>query len=151
MGNHSLRHLQTLVLHFGVEIWETSIFIFTWKEFENVQKCFVTKFLQLMQQTSYIVLLLEIGSLYIEIMAKERLLNTCQIGFPRIACDALKKIQKKKKKQKWVLWCKIWRNYWKIGCDTFTLESINRFLDQWSSFTTQCIMTWVECGASLQS
>ena len=46
----------------------------TWKEFENVQKYFLTKFLQVKKQMSY-TLLLEMGLLPIEIMAMERVVE----------------------------------------------------------------------------
>ena len=63
--------------HFGdtaASLWGGSIPKSTWKEFENVQKHFVTKFLQVKKQISY-TLLLETGSLPIEIMAMERVVE----------------------------------------------------------------------------
>ena len=62
-------------IHFGdtsVSLWGGSISKSTWKEFENVQKLFLTKFLQVKKQMPYTLLLLETGSLPIEIMAVER-------------------------------------------------------------------------------
>ena len=62
--------LVTLVLLYGVEVWEGNIPKSTWKEFENVQTHFHTK-LQVKKQRPYTLLFLEIGSLPIEIMALE--------------------------------------------------------------------------------
>ena len=62
----------TPVLLYGVEVWGGNIPKFTWKEFENVRKHFLTKLLQVKKQTPYTLLLLETGSLPIEIMAMER-------------------------------------------------------------------------------
>ena len=64
--------LVTLRLSYGVEVWGSSIPKSTWKEFENVQKPFLTKFLQVKKQTPYT--LLEMGSLPIEITAMKGLL-----------------------------------------------------------------------------
>ena len=61
------------MLLYGVEIWGGSIPKYTWKEFENVQKHFLTKFLQVKKQTPHTVL--EIGSLPIEIMVMERVVE----------------------------------------------------------------------------
>ena len=46
----------------------------TWKEFENVQNYFLTKFLQVEKQTSC-ALLLEMGSFPIEIMVMQRVVG----------------------------------------------------------------------------
>ena len=67
--------LVTLVFLYVVEEWGNNISLCTWKEFENVQKHFLIKFLQVKQQTPYVLLLLEIGSLPIEIMAMERVVE----------------------------------------------------------------------------
>ena len=67
--------LVTLVLLYGVEVWGGSIPKSTWKEFENVQKLFRTKFQQVKKPTLYTVLLLETGSISIEIMAMERVVE----------------------------------------------------------------------------
>ena len=45
--------LVTPVLLYRVEVWGGNIPKSTWKEFENVQKYFITKFLQLKKQTLY--------------------------------------------------------------------------------------------------
>ena len=58
----------------GASLWGGSIPKYTWKEFENVQKHFLTKFLQVKKQTPY-TLLLETGLLPIEIMAMERVVE----------------------------------------------------------------------------
>ena len=55
--------LVTSVLLYGVEVWGGSIPKSMWKAFENVQKHFLTKFLQAKKQTPYTLLLLETGSL----------------------------------------------------------------------------------------
>ena len=49
--------LVTLVLLYGVEVWGDSIPKSMWKEFENVQKQFLTKFLQVKKQKPYTLLL----------------------------------------------------------------------------------------------
>ena len=71
----------------------------TWKEFENVQKQFLTKFLQVKKQTPFT--LLEVGSLSTEIMAMERVgedmpkvLKTPSHQLSTIAWETNKKIQK---------------------------------------------------------
>ena len=64
--------------HFGdtnASLWGGGIPKSTWTEFENVQKHFLTKFLQVKKQMAYTLLLLEIGSLPIEIMAMERVVE----------------------------------------------------------------------------
>ena len=73
----------------------------TWKEFENVQKQFLTKFLQVKKQTPYTLLLLETRSLPIEVMAMERVgedmpkvLKTPSHQLSTIAWETNKKIQK---------------------------------------------------------
>ena len=65
--------LVTPVLLYRVEVWGGSIPKSTWKEFENVQKHFLTKFLQVKKQTPYT--LLETGSLPIEILTMERVVE----------------------------------------------------------------------------
>ena len=64
--------LVTPVLLYGVEIWGGSISMSTWKEFESVQKGFLSPFFQVKTQTPYMLLLLESGSLPLEIMGIER-------------------------------------------------------------------------------
>ena len=64
--------------HFGdidSSLWGSSIPKSTWKDFENFQKCFLTKFLQVKKQMSYTLLVLETGALPIEIMAMERVVE----------------------------------------------------------------------------
>ncbi|MCO5605801.1 hypothetical protein L7F22_059985 [Adiantum nelumboides] len=67
--------LVTSVLLYGVEIWGGSISKSTWKEFENVQKRFLTNFFQVKTQTPYMLLLLESGSLPLEVMGMERVVG----------------------------------------------------------------------------
>ncbi|RYA84422.1 hypothetical protein DD594_26220 [Enterobacter cloacae complex sp. 4DZ1-17B1] len=67
--------LVTPVLLYGVEVWGRSISKSTWKELENVQKRFLTNFLQVKTQTPYMLLLLESGSLPIEVMDMERVVE----------------------------------------------------------------------------
>ena len=82
-----------------VEVWGGSIPKSTREAFENVQKHFLTKFLQVKKQMPYT--LLETGSLPIDIMAMERVFEyilKVQKGpshqIPRIAWEASKKTQK---------------------------------------------------------
>ena len=82
------------MLLYWVEEWGGSVLKSIWKEFENVQKHFITKFLQVKKQTPYI-LLLETGSLPIEILAMERVVEymlkvkkSHSHRLPRIAWEA---------------------------------------------------------------
>ena len=75
------KHIMHLRTHAIMEILNVgssggSIPKSTWKEFENVQKHFLTKFLQAKKQTPY-TLLFETGSLPIEITLWKGLFNTC--------------------------------------------------------------------------
>ncbi|KAI5077999.1 hypothetical protein GOP47_0007823 [Adiantum capillus-veneris] len=63
------------MLLYGVEVWGGSFGKSTWKEFENVQKRFLTNFLQVKTQTPYMLLLLESGSLPIEVLGMQRLVE----------------------------------------------------------------------------
>ena len=92
--------LVTPVLLYGVEVWGGSIPNSTWKEFEHVQIHFLIKFTQVKKQTTYTLLLLETGSLPIEITTMERVVKymlkvqKCpSLQLPRIAWKASKKIQ----------------------------------------------------------
>ena len=101
--------------HFGdtsSSLWGGSILKSTWKEFENVLKHFLTKFLQVKKQTPYTLLLLEMGSLPIEIMAMEmvveymdKIQKSPSHLLPRIAWEARKNIQKTHKSN---IWCSGW-------------------------------------------
>ena len=51
LKKHLFDTLVTPVLLYGVKVWGGSIPKSTWKEFENVQKHFLTKFLQVKKQT----------------------------------------------------------------------------------------------------
>ena len=59
------------MLPYGVEVYGGSISKSTWKEFENVQKLFLIKFLQVRTQTPYILLLLESRLYPIKVMGME--------------------------------------------------------------------------------
>ena len=61
------------MLLYGLEVWGGGPP--TWKEFENVQKHFLTKCLQVKKQKSYTFLLLDTGSLPIEIMTMEKVVE----------------------------------------------------------------------------
>ena len=109
-----------MLLHW-VEEWGGSIPKFTWKEFENVQKHFLTKFLQVKKQTPYT--LLEIRSLPIEIMTIERVVEyllkiqkSPSHRLPRIAWGASKNIQKTHKRKKlssgWMQYMEKWCGRW---------------------------------------
>ncbi|MCO5599234.1 hypothetical protein L7F22_053335 [Adiantum nelumboides] len=93
--------LVTSVLLYGVEVWRGSISKSTWKEFENVQKRFLTNVFQVKTQTPYMLLLLESGSLPIEVMGMERVVGymlkmqkRASHWLPKIAWEASKKVQK---------------------------------------------------------
>ena len=58
----------------GAFLWGGSIPKPTWKEFENVQKIFLKKFIQVKKQTLY-TLLLEMRSFPVEIMTMERVIK----------------------------------------------------------------------------
>ncbi|MCO5599235.1 hypothetical protein L7F22_053336 [Adiantum nelumboides] len=93
--------LVTSVLLYEVEVWGGSISKSTWKEFENVQKRFLTNVFQVKTQTPYMLLLLESGSLPIEVMGMERVVGyilkmqkRASHWLPKIAWEASKKVQK---------------------------------------------------------
>ena len=48
--------LGTPIPRYGVELWSNKISKFTWKDFENVQKHFLMRFLQIKRQKSYMLL-----------------------------------------------------------------------------------------------
>ena len=64
--------LVTPVLLYGVKVWGCRIATSTWKEFESVQKCFLINLFQVKTQTPYMLLLLEFGSLPIEILGMQK-------------------------------------------------------------------------------
>ncbi|MCO5576362.1 hypothetical protein L7F22_030172 [Adiantum nelumboides] len=109
-------------------LWGGTISKSTWKEFVNVQKHFLTKFFQVKTQTLYMLLLLESGSLSIEVMGMERLVGYMQNmqkrashRLPKIAWEASKKVQKTHKSK---LLCSRWMQdmmVWKMGCITLTI------------------------------
>ena len=149
--------LVTPVLLYGVEVWGGSIPKSTWKAFENVQKHFLTKFLQVKKQTPYTLLLLETGSLPIEIMAMERVVaymfkvkKSPSHRLPRIAWEASKKIQKTHKSKilcsGWMQDIEKWFRRWDathLLHDASLDSSVNEaFLQR------QCIMRWDKCGGS---
>ncbi|MCO5571718.1 hypothetical protein L7F22_025465 [Adiantum nelumboides] len=123
--------LVTSVLLYGVEIWGGSISKSTWKEFENVQKRFLTNFFfQVKTQTPYMLLLLESGSLPIEIMRMERVVGymlkmqkRASHRLPKIAWEASKIIQKTTQKQ--IIEFRMDARYqevvWKMGCITLAI------------------------------
>ena len=62
------------MLLYGGEVWGDNNLKSTWKEFENVQKIFLKKFIQVKKQTLY-TLLLEMRSFPVEIMTMERVIK----------------------------------------------------------------------------
>ena len=72
LKNYLFGTLVLLVILYGVEVWGGSLSKSTWKEFESIQKCFLTNFLQVKVQTPYPLLLLECGILPIEVLGMER-------------------------------------------------------------------------------
>ncbi|MCO5587893.1 hypothetical protein L7F22_041845 [Adiantum nelumboides] len=149
--------LVTPVLLYGIEVWGGSISKSTWKEFENVQKRFLTNFLQVKTQTPYMLLLLESGSLPIEVMGMERVveymikmrLNPSH-RLPTIAWEASKKVQKTHKSKilslGWMQDIKKWFGRWDalhLLHDASIDSQVNgAFLQR------QCITAWEksECG-----
>ena len=98
------------VLLYGVEVWGGSISKSTWKEFETVQKRFLMNFLQVKSQTQYMFLLLETGSLPIEIMAMERVVaymlkvqHSPSDRLPKIAGQLLRRSERHTKANFYVL------------------------------------------------
>ena len=127
----------TLVLLYGVEVWGGGIPKSTWKEFENVQKHFLTKFPQVKKQTPYILLLLDTTSWPIESMAMERVAEYMlkfqkhpSHRLPRIAWEASKKDPEDIQTQNCVpLVCKRYRKMvWKVDCNTLDSWCIDSFL-----------------------
>ena len=122
----------TLLLHYRVEVWGGSIPKSTWKEFENAQKHFLTKFLQVKKETPYTLLLLETGSLPIEIK------NVPHIDFLEFHGKQAKRSKRRIKAKFCVpVGCKIWKN----GL-VDEMQYTEAFLQ------CQCIMTWEKCGGS---
>ncbi|MCO5596688.1 hypothetical protein L7F22_050756 [Adiantum nelumboides] len=110
--------LVTPVPLYAVEIWGGSISKSTWKEFENVQKRFLTKFFQVKTQTPYMLLLLESGSRPIEVMGMERVVGymlnmqkKASHWLPKIAWEASKKVQKS---SGWMQDIKKWFGRWDV-------------------------------------
>ena len=104
--------LVTPMLLNGVKVWCGSIPKSTWKEFENVQIHFLTKFLQAKKQTPY-TLLLETGSLHMERVVGYilKVHKSPSHQLPRTTWKANKKIQKRIKEIFCVLVeCKILKN-----------------------------------------
>lgn len=149
--------LVTPVLLYGVEVWGGSISKTTWREFENVQKRFLTNFFQVKTQTPYMLLLLESGSLSIEVLGMQRVVEymlkirrSPSHRLPRIAYEASQKVQKTSKSKilssGWMLDIKKWFGRWN-AChlveDASTDSQVNEaFLQR------QCIMAWEESGGS---
>ena len=93
--------LVTPVLLYEVEVWGGSISKSTWKEFEKLQKRFLSNFFQVKAQTPYTLLLLESGSLPIEVMSKERIIAYMlkmqkhpSHWIPKLTWKASKRVQK---------------------------------------------------------
>ena len=145
-----LGYQEILFRHFGdtgASLWGSSIPKSMWKEFENVQKHFITKFLQVKKETSN-TLLLKMGSLPIEIMVMERVVeHTLKVQkspshqLPRIAWEASKKIQMTHKSK---ILCSGWMQDLEarhLLHDASLDSSVNEtFLQR------QCILTWDKCG-----
>ena len=55
----SVRHISNIGASLWIWYMDGSIFRFTWKELENVQKFFLMKFLKVKPQMAHIILLLE--------------------------------------------------------------------------------------------
>ena len=90
-----------IALSYGVEVWGIGIPKSTWKEFENVQKHFLRKFIKVTLQTSYTLLFLETKPLptkitpmgrVVKYMLKVQKSPLCRL--PRITLNVTKKIQK---------------------------------------------------------
>ena len=94
----------TPLLLYGVEVWGGSITKSTWQEFENAQKRFLTNFFQVKTQTPYKLFLLESGSLPIEVLGMQRVVeymlkirDSPLHRLPKIAYEASQKVQKTSK------------------------------------------------------
>ncbi|RYA37889.1 hypothetical protein DD603_24155, partial [Enterobacter cloacae complex sp. 2DZ2F2B] len=149
--------LVTPVLLYGVEVWGGSIGKSTWKEFENVQKRFLTNFLQVKTQTPYMLLLLESGSLPIEVLGMERVVEYMRKTqrsplhrLPRIAYEASQKVQKTCKSKilssGWMLDIKKWFGRWD-ACHLVKDASIDSQVNE-DFLQRQCIMAWEKSGGS---
>ena len=149
--------LVTPVLLYGVEVWGGSISKSTWKDFENVQKRFLTNFLQVKTQTPYMLLLLESGSLPIEVMGMERVVEYMlkmqqnpSHRLPRIAWEASQKLQKTHKSKilstGWMQDIKKWFERWDAS---HLLHNASKDKTVNEAFLQrQCIMAWEGCGGS---
>ncbi|MCO5550705.1 hypothetical protein L7F22_004195 [Adiantum nelumboides] len=149
--------LVTPVLLYGVEVWGGSISKSTWKEFENVQKRFLINVFQVKTQTSYMLLLLESGSLPIEVMGMERVVGymlkmqkRASHRLPKITWEASKKVQKTHKSKilssGWMQDIKKWFGRWDalhLLYDPSRDPNVNEaFLQR------RCIIAWETLGGS---
>jgi len=153
--------LVTPVLLYGVEVWGGSISKSTWKEFENVQKRFLTNFLQVKTQTPYVLLLLESGCLPIEVpievMDIERVVEYMikmrqrpSHRLPTIAWEASQKVQKTHKSKilstGWMQGIKKWFGRW-YALHLLQDASIDSQVNE-AFLQRQCITAWEKSGGS---
>ena len=145
------------VILYGVEVWGGSISNSTWKDFEGVQKRFLTTFLKVKSQTPYRLLLLETGTLPIEIMGIERVTaymlkvkTSPQNRLPHIAWEASNKVQKTHKSKLlstgWMLdiskWFKKWDAHHLLNNASKDIMVNEAFLQR------QCLTKWEDEGGS---
>ena len=145
------------VILYGVEIWGGSISPSTWEEFEGIQKRFLTNFLKVKSQTPYHLLLLETGTLPIEIMGIERVVaymlkvkHSPTHRLPHIAWEASCKKQKTHKSKilntGWMLDISKWLKRW--NASHLLHEASKDPTVNEASLQRQCITKWESEGRS---
>ena len=149
--------LVTPVLLYGVEVWGGSIAKSTWQEFENAQKHCLTNVFQVKTQTPYMLLLLESGSLPIEVLGMQRVVeymlktrDSPLHWLPKIAYEASQKVQKTSKSKilssGWMLDIKKWFGRWD-ACHLVENASNDSQVNE-AFLQRQCIMVWEKSGGS---
>ena len=145
------------VLLYGVEVWGGSISTSTWKEFERVQKRFITNFLKVKNQTPYPLLLLETGNLPIEVMGMERVVEYMikiqqypAHRLPRLSWEASCKTQKTHKSKilgtGWMLDISKWFKKWNAD-HLLRNASMDPMVNE-AFLQRQCIKKWETHGGS---
>ena len=149
--------LVTPVLLYGVEVWGGSISNSSWKEFEAIQKRFLTTFFQVKVQTPYQLLLLEFGSLPLEILGMEhvveymvKLSQSPLHRLPRVSWEASYKNQKTHKRKilssGWMQDTKKWFGKWDAG-HLLHDASLDPMVNE-AFLQCQCLTKWETIGGS---
>lgn len=133
--------LVTPVLLYGVEVWGGSLSKASWNEVEKIQKRFLTSFLAVKVTTPYSILLIETGSLPIELLGMERTLQY------------LSKVTKLPKERlpylAWEASCKRQKTYKSKTLASGWMEDIKRWFKRWDAGIL--LSTPIEDGKVIES